>query len=49
MARAADLAKATIETFQEFGTDAAWEHIFQYSQDMATLHNIRLTLPRPHH
>ena len=34
MARAADLAEATIETFEEFRTDAAWEHLFQYSQDV---------------
>ena len=40
MARAADLAEATIETFEEFRTDAAWEHLFQYSQAVATLHNI---------
>lgn len=47
MARAADLAEATIETFEEFRTDAAWEHLFQYSKDVATLHNISSTLPRP--
>ena len=47
MARAADLAEATIETFEEFRTDAAWEHLFQYSQDVDWLYNISSTLPRP--
>ena len=47
MARTIDLTGATIETLEEFRSDAAGKHPFKYSQDVATLHNISLTLPRP--
>ena len=47
MAKAADLVTATIDTLNEFRSDSAWEHLFKYAQDVAALHNITVTPPRP--
>ena len=43
MAKAADLVVATIDTFKEFRSDSAWEHLFKYASDVAALHNISVT------
>ncbi len=47
MARAADLVSATIDTLEEFRSDSVWENVFKYVQDVAALHGITVTPPRP--
>ena len=47
LAKAADLVLATTESLKEFRSDSAWEHLFKYVNDVAALHNITVTVPRP--
>ena len=47
MAKAAYLVIATIETFETFRSDSHWEQLSKYVEDVAALHNIGLTPPRP--
>ena len=42
MARAADLVVATIETLKEIRSNSSWDHLYQYTQDVAKLNNIPL-------
>ena len=42
MARAADLVVATIKTLEEIRSNSSWDHLYQYTQDVAKLNNIPL-------
>lgn len=46
MGKAADLAMATIDTFQEFRRDSAWEHLYKYVEEVGTLHHITISYRR---
>ena len=46
MAKAADLATATMETLQQFRSEEEWS---KYIKDMASLHNIEKALLRNTH
>ena len=40
LAKATDLVSATIETLDEFRSDSSWQHLFDYAQQVAELHDI---------
>ena len=43
LAKAVDLVSATIETLEEFRSDASWSHMFSYVQQVADLNEIAVT------
>lgn len=43
LAKAVDLVSATIETLEEFGSDASWSLLFSYIQQIAELKEIAVT------
>ena len=43
LAKAVDLILATIETLEEFRSDASWSHLFSYVQQVAELNEIAIT------
>jgi len=47
MAKAAELATSTLETLQNFQSDDEWEKLYQYVKNVADLHNITESPPRP--
>lgn len=40
LAKATDLVSATIETLDKFRSDSSWQHLFDYAQQVAELHDI---------
>ena len=49
MALAVDLVVSTCDTLKEFRNDAKWEHMHKYIVDIASLHNIDVSLLEKHH
>ena len=47
MAKAADLVNATLDTLQLFRSDLEWQKHHKYTTDIAALHHISVSSPRP--
>ena len=47
MDKAADLVNATLDTLQLFRSDLEWQKHYKYTTDIATLHDISVSSPRP--
>lgn len=47
MAKAADLINGTLDTLELFRSDSEWQKHYKYTADIAALHDISISSPRP--
>ena len=46
LAKAVDLVSSTIEALKEFRSDSSWSHLYTYTQEVATMNNIPVTIDK---